>query len=80
MGWTIAAAYLVAAGLCAAYARRADRVCAADRFRLDRPFWWTLAAIMLLLVLHTWAVYGFSPAVAVTLVMGVIWGHLFWQC
>jgi hypothetical protein len=49
MGWTIAAAYLVAAGLCAAYARRADRVCAADRFRLHRPFWWTLAAIMLLL-------------------------------
>jgi len=49
MGWTIAAAYLVAAGLCAAYARRTDRVCAADRFRLHRRFWWTLAAIMLLL-------------------------------
>ena len=49
MGWTIAAAYLVAAGFCAAYARRADRVWAADRFRLHRAFWWSLAAIMLLL-------------------------------
>ena len=49
MGWTIAVAYLVAAGLCAAYARRPERVCAAARFGLHRPFWWALAAIMLLL-------------------------------
>ena len=49
MGWTIAVAYLAAAGFCAAYARRADRISATDRFHLHRPFWWTLAAIMLLL-------------------------------
>ncbi len=49
MGWLAAVAYLTAAGLCGAYARRADRISATDRFGLHRPFWWSLAVIMLLM-------------------------------
>ncbi len=49
IGWSTVAAYLIAAWLCGAYARRADRISPVVRFRWHRSFWWSLAAVMLLM-------------------------------
>ncbi|OHB75922.1 MAG: hypothetical protein A2Z25_01610 [Planctomycetes bacterium RBG_16_55_9] len=52
LGWVTTAGYLIAAGLCGAYALRADSVIGTMRFNWHRVFWWGLAIAMLLMGLN----------------------------
>lgn len=49
LGWVTTVGYFVAAGLCVAYALRAEKVSPAVRFDRHRLFWWGLAIFMLLM-------------------------------
>jgi hypothetical protein len=48
MGWLITAAYLIVSFFCGIYARRTYRICSV-KFGRHRIFWWSLAAVMLLM-------------------------------
>lgn len=52
LGWVTTVAYLIAAGLCGAYALRARRMFPTIRFNRHCVFWWSLAVFMLLMGLN----------------------------